>query len=161
MNQELPDVQVGYRKGRGTTDQTANICWIIDHKKKQGKSRKTSTSALLTTLKPLAGWSKTNCGKFFKRWEYQAILPASWETCMQVKKQQLDTDLEKWTGSKLGKNYIKDVYCQPDYLMSMQNTSCEMLGWVKLNLESRLPGKISTTTDNQMIQLLMAESEEN
>ena len=55
MNQGLPDVQVGYKKGRGTADQIANICWIIDHKTKQGKSRKTSTSALLTTLKPLAG----------------------------------------------------------------------------------------------------------
>ena len=70
---------------------------------------------------------------------------------MPVKKQQLETDLEKQTGSKLGKDYVKDVYCQPAYLTSMQSTPCEMLGWVNLNLESRLPGKISTTTDKQMI----------
>ena len=52
---------------------------------------------------------KTNCGKFFKRWEYQTTLPASWEICMLVKKQQLESDMEQWTGSKLGKEYVKDV----------------------------------------------------
>jgi len=52
---------------------------------------------------------KTNCGKFFKRWEYQTTLPASWEICMLVKKQQLEPDMEQWTGSKLGKEYVKDV----------------------------------------------------
>ena len=67
MNQELPDVQVEYSKGRGTTDQIANICWIIDHRKKQGKSRKTSTSASLTMLKAFMVWVPTTCGKFFKR----------------------------------------------------------------------------------------------
>jgi len=84
MNQELPDVQTGFRKGRGTWDQIANICWIIE---KQENSRKTSTSASLSTLKPLTVCITTNCGKFLKRWEYQTTLPASWETCMKVKKQ--------------------------------------------------------------------------
>ena len=69
MNWELPDVQAGFRKGRGTRDHTANICWIIKKKKKQEKSRKTSTSASLTMLKPLTVWITTNCGKFFKRWK--------------------------------------------------------------------------------------------
>ena len=55
-------------------------------------------------------WITTNCGKFLKSWEYQATLPASWETCMQVKKQQLEPDMEQQTGSKLGKEYIKGVY---------------------------------------------------
>ena len=68
MNRELPDVQAGFRKGRGSTDQIANICWII---KKQKSSRKTSTSALLTMPKPLTVWTTTNCGKFLKRWDYQ------------------------------------------------------------------------------------------
>ena len=68
VNCELPNVQAGFRKGRGTTDQIANICWIIEKAK---SSRKTSTSASLTTLKPLTMWITTNCGKFFKRWEYQ------------------------------------------------------------------------------------------
>ena len=68
VNRELPDVQARFRKGRGTIDQIANICWII---KKARKFQKTSTSASLTMLKPLAVWITTNCGKFLKRWEYQ------------------------------------------------------------------------------------------
>ena len=74
VNYELPDVQAGFRKGRGTRDQIANNRWII---KKQGNSRKTSTSALLTMLKPLTLWIKTNCGKFLKTWEYQTTSPVS------------------------------------------------------------------------------------
>ena len=68
--------------------------------KKQESSRKTSISALLTTPKPLTVWITTNCGKFWKRWEYQTIWPASWETYMQVRKQQLELDMEQQTGSK-------------------------------------------------------------
>ena len=68
MNHELPEVQAGFRKGRGTRDQIANIRWIIE---KQESSRKTSTSALLTMPKPLTVWITINCGKFFKKWEYQ------------------------------------------------------------------------------------------
>ena len=70
-------------------------------------------------LKPLCGLQQT--GKFFKRWEHQTTLPATWETCMQVKKQQLELDMEKWTGSKLGKEYVKAVYCHPSYLTYMQS----------------------------------------
>ena len=78
---------------------------------------------------------------------------------MQVKKQQLEPDMEQWTGSKLGKEYVKAVYCHPAYITSMQSTSCEMPGWIKHKLESRLPGEISITsyTDDTT---LMAESEE-
>ena len=75
---------------------------------------------------------------------------------MQVKKQQLELDMEQQTGSKSGKEYIKAVYCHTAYLTYMQNTSCEMLGWMKHKLESRLPGEISTTSDT----MLVAESEE-
>ena len=75
--------------------------------KNQESSRKTSTSASLTMPKPLTVWTTTNYEKFFKRWEYQTTLPASWEICMQVKKQQLELDMEKQTGSKSGKEYIK------------------------------------------------------
>ena len=144
VNDELPDVQAGFRKGRGTRDQIANICWIL---KKQENSRKVSTSASLTTLKPLTVWIITNCvcRKFFKRWEYQIILPVSLETCMQVKKQQLEPYMEQLTGSKLGKEYDKTVCCHPVHLISMQNTSCEMPGWMSYKLESRLLGKISAT----------------
>ena len=106
--------------------------------------------ALLTTPKPLTVWITTNYGKFLKRWEYQTTWAASWEICMQVKKQQLELDMEQQTGSKLGKEYVKAVYCHPAYLTYMQSTSWEMLGWMKHKLESRLPGEISTTSDMQM-----------
>ena len=124
-NHELPDVEAGFRKGRGTRDQIANICWII---KKARDSRKTSISALLTMPKPLTVWITINCGKFFKRWEYQATWPASWEICMQVKKQQLELNMELLTGSELRKEYVKDVYRHPAYLTYMQSISCEMPG---------------------------------
>ena len=98
VNRELPDVQVGFRKGRGTE---IKLPTSIGSLKKQESSRKTSTSALLTTLKPLTVWITTNHGKFLKRLE--APLPASWEISMQVKKQQLEPDAEQQTGSKLRK----------------------------------------------------------
>ena len=75
----------------------------IGSSKKQESSRKTSTSALLTTPKPLNVWITRNCGKFFKKWDYQTTWPSSWEICMQVKKQQLELDVEKQTGSKSGR----------------------------------------------------------
>ena len=81
VKRELPDVQAGFRKGRGTRDQIANI-WSS---KRQESSRKTSFSALLTMPKPLTVWITTNCGKFWKRWEYQTTWPSSWEICMQVR----------------------------------------------------------------------------
>ena len=109
-----------------------------------------STSALLTKPKPLTVWMTTNCGKFLKRWEYQTTLPASWEICMQVKKQQLELDMEQQTGSKLGKEYFKAIYCHPAYLTYMQSISCKMPDWKKHKLESRLPGEISTASDMQM-----------
>ena len=120
---------------------------------RQGSSRKISTSASWTTLKPLTMCITTNCGKFFKRWVYQTTLPVPWETCMQVKKQQLELDMEQLTGSKLEKEYNKAVCCNPVYLTYMQSISCEMPGWMKHKLESRFPGEISTTSDRQMIRL--------
>ena len=79
---------------------------------------------------------------------------------MQVKKQLLELDREQQTGSKLGKEYIKAVYCHPAYLTYMQSTSCEIPGWLKHKLESRLMGEISITSDMQMTQPLTAESED-
>ena len=92
--------------------------------------------------KPLPVWITTNCGKFFKRKDYQTTGFAFWEICMQVKKQQLELDMEQETGSKLGKEYVKAVYCHPPYLTYMQNTSCEMSSWLKHKLESGLPEEI-------------------
>ena len=150
-NHELLDVQAGFRKFRGTRDQIANILQIIE---KAREFQKTSTSALVTMSKSLTVWTTTNCGKFLKIWEYQTTLSAFWEICMQVKKQQLELDMEKWTGSKLGKEYIKAVYCHPAYLNYMQSTSCEMLGWIKHKLKSRMLEEISITSDMQMIPTL-------
>ena len=96
MNWEIPDVQAGFRKSRGTTDQIANMHWII---KKKKSSWKTSISGLLTMPKPLTVWITINCGKFWKRWEYQTI-SASWEIYMQVRKQQLELDMGQQTASK-------------------------------------------------------------
>ena len=97
MNCELPDVQAGFRKGRGTRDQIANLCWIME---KAREFQKTSISALLTMPKPLTVWITRNCGKFWKRWEYQTTWPASWDTYMQARKQQLELDMDQQTGSK-------------------------------------------------------------
>ena len=95
--QDVQDVQAGFRKGRRTRDQIANIRGSL---KKQVNSRKISTSALLTAPKLLTVWITANCGKFFKRWEYQTTSPTSWEIRMQVRKQQLERDMEQQTGSK-------------------------------------------------------------
>ena len=97
VNQELPDVQVGFRKGRRTRNQIANICWIME---KAREFQKNIYFHFLTMPKPLTVWITINCGKFWKRWEYQTTLPASSKTCMQVKKQQLELDMEQWTGSE-------------------------------------------------------------
>ena len=151
MNHYLPDVQAGFRKGRGTRDQIANIHWIIEKARRFQKT----FFALLTMQKPLTVWNTTNCGKFFKRWEHQTTWPASWEICMQVRKQQLELDMEQQTGSNR-KRSMSRLYLFT-LLTYMQNTSWETLGWMKHKLESRLPGEISITSDDTT---LMAESEE-
>ena len=138
-NHELPDTQAGF---------TANIHWIIE---KAREFQKNIYFCFIDYAKPLTVWITTNCGKFFKRWEYQTILPASLEICMQVKKQKLELDVEEQIGSKLGKEYIKAVYCHPAYLTYMQSIACEILGWMKHKLGSRFLGEISTTSDTQMI----------
>ena len=109
--------------------------------KKQENYRKISTSASLTTRKLLTAWIMTNCGKFLKIWEYQTTLPASFKTCMQVKKQQLE---QIWNNGLVPNRQrsTSRLYYHPVYLIYMQSTSCEMLGWMKHKLESRLQGEI-------------------
>ena len=80
---------------------------------------------------------------------------------MQVKKQQLELDMERQTGSKSGKEYVKVVYCHPAYLTYMQSTSCKMLGWMKHKLESGLLGEISITSDMQMTPFLRQKAKKN
>ena len=129
--------------------------------KKQGSSRKTSISALLMMPKPFIMYITINCGQFCKRWEYQTTWPSSWETYMQVRKQQLELVMQQQTGSKSGKEYIKAVYCHPAYLTYMQSTSWEILGWKKHKLESRLPEEISITSDMQMTPPLWQKVKRN
>ena len=97
MNCELADVQAGFRKGRGTRDQIANIHWIME---KAREPQKNIYFCFIDYAKPLTMWITINYGKFWKTWEYQTTWPTSWETCMQVRKQQLELDMEQQAGSK-------------------------------------------------------------
>ena len=97
VNRDLPDVQAGFRKGRGTRDQIANIRWIME---KAREFQKNISFCFIDYAKALIMWITINCGKFWKRWEYQTTWSASWEICMQVRKQQLELDMEQQTGSK-------------------------------------------------------------
>ena len=101
MNHELPDVQAGFRKVRGTRDQISNTHLIIEKKRVPENHL-----LLLCWLCQTFVWITNNCGKFLKKWEYQTTWPASWETCMQVRKQQLELDMEQQTGSKSGQEYV-------------------------------------------------------
>ena len=91
MNQELPDVQAGFRKDRGTSDQIANIRWIVE------KARELQKNIYFCLIEYAKAF---DCGKFRNRWEYQTTWPASWEICMQVRKQQLELDMEQQIASK-------------------------------------------------------------
>ena len=94
VNRELPDVQAGFTKGRGTRDQIANICWIIE------KAKEFQKNIYFCFIDYMTVWITINCGKFWKRWEDQTIWSASWEICMQVRKQQLELGMEQQTDSK-------------------------------------------------------------
>ena len=111
-------------------------------------------------LKPLTVWITTNGGKFF-----EMGIPDHF-TCLlrnlyAGQKQQLELDMQQRTGSKLGKEYVKAVYCHPANLTSMQSTSCEMPDWMKHKLESRLPGEVSITSDMQMTPPLWQKVKRN
>ena len=136
MTHELPDVQAGFRKGRGTRDPIANICWIIE------KARKFQKNIYFCFTDYAKAFDCVDHSKLWKILKEMGI-PVSWEICMQVRKQQLELDMEQQTDSKSGKEYIKAVYCHPAYLTYMQSTSWKMLGWLKHKLKSRLPWEIN------------------
>ena len=101
MNWEIPDVQAGFRKGRGMRDQNVSICWIL------GKAREFQKNIyIIDCPKTFDCVDRNKLWKIFKEMGIPDHLHASWETCMQVKKQQLDLDMEQRTGSKLGKKYV-------------------------------------------------------
>ena len=105
-NRELKMYKMGFEEAEKSE---IKLPTFVGSWRKQSSSRNKSTFASLTMPKPLTVWITTNCRQFLKRWEYQTILLVFWETCMQVKKQQLELDMEQWTGSKLGKEYVSTV----------------------------------------------------
>ena len=156
-NHEIPDVEAGFRKGRGTWDQIANIRWIME---KAGEFQKNIYFCFIDYAKAFDCGSQQTV-KNSLRWEKQTTLLASWEICMKIKKQQLELDMEQQTGSKLGKEYIKAACCHPAYLTYVQSTWHEMPGWMKHKLESRSSGEISITSDMQMTPPLWQKVKKN
>ena len=146
MNQELSDVQAGLRKGRGIRDQIANICWIIERAR---EIQKNIYSASLTTLKPLTVWITKNC-EILKKMGIPDYLTCLQRNLYAAQEGTVKTRHGTRTGSKLGKEYIKAVYCHPAHLTYMQSISCKMLGWMNHKLESRLLGEISATLNMQI-----------
>ena len=128
--------------------------------KKQESSRKTSF-LLYWLCQSLDCVDHNKLWKILKETGIPDTWPDSWQICMQVRKQQLELDVEQQTGSKSGKEYVKAVYCHPVYLTYMQSTSWETLGWKKHKLESRLPGDISITSDVQMTPPLWQKVKRN
>ena len=137
MNHEIPDVQAGFRKGRRTTDQIANIGWIIE------KARELQKNIYFCFI---------DYAKAFDCVDHNKLENSSRNG--NTRPQQLQPDMEQRTGSKLRKEYVEAICCHPAYLTYMQSTSCEMLSWMKHKLESRLlGGYISVTSDMQMTPL--------
>ena len=146
VNSELPDVQAGFRKIRGTRDQTANICWIIE---KVREFQKNIYFCFIDYAKAF------DCVDHNKLWEIPKDMGIPDHlTCLLrnlfASQEATEPDMEQQTGSKLGKEYTKAVYCHPAYLTSMQSISWKMPGWMKHKLESRLLGEISIISDMQM-----------
>ena len=145
-------------KARGTRDQIANIHWIIE---KAREFQKNMYFCFFNYAKASDCVNHNKLWKILKEMRIQTILPVSWETCMQVKKQQLELDMEQRTGSQLGNEHVKAVYCHPAYLTYIQSTSYKMPGWMKHKLESRLPREISTTWDMEMTPHLWQKTKRN
>ena len=158
VNCELPDVQAGFRKGRGTRDQIDNIHWIIE--KASEFQKKNIYFCFTDYAKAFDHVDQNKLWKILKEMGIPDHLTCLL-TCMQVRKQQLEMDMEQQAGSILGKEYIKAVYCHLAYLTYMQSTPCEMLVWMKHKLESRLPAEISITSDMQMTPPLWQKAKKN
>ena len=124
MNCELPDVQAGFRKGRGTRDQIANICWIIE---KAREFLKNIYFCFIDNTKAFDYVEHNKLWKILKEMGIPDHLICLLRVCMQVKKQQLEQDMKQQTGSKSGKEYVNAVYCHPAYLIYIHSISCEML----------------------------------
>ena len=146
MNREFPDVQAGFRKGRGTRDQIGNIHWII---KKVWEFQKNIYFCFIDYTKAFDSVDHHKLWKIPKEMEITDHL-----TCLLRnlcgRKEQLELDMEQHISSKSGMEYVKAVYCHPVYLTYMQNTSCKIPGEMNHKLESTMSGEISVTSDMQM-----------
>ena len=157
VNRESPDIQIGFRKAE---ESEIKLPTSVGSSKKQESSRKTSTSALLIMSKPL------DCVDHNKMWKILKEMGIPDLACLlrnlyAGQEATVKPDMGQHTGSKLGKEYVKALYCHPACLTYMQSTSCEMLGWVKHKLESRLPGEVSITSDMQMTPPLWKKVKKN
>ena len=156
VNSGLPNVQAGFRKGRGTRDHITNIHWTI------AKAREFQKNIYFCFIDHAKAFDYVGHNKLWKILKEMGI--ADHLTCLlrnlyASQEQQLEPNMEQQTGSKQGKEYIKFAYCHPAYLT--QSTSCKMLGWMKHKLESRLPGEISTTSDMQITPALWQNGKKN
>ena len=158
VNRELPDVQAGFKRGRGTRDQIANIRLIME------KAREFQKNIYFCFLDYAKVFDCVDHNKLWKILKEMGI--PDHLTCLLInlyagKEAMLRPDMEQQTGSKSGNVYIKAVYCHPAYLTSMQSTLSEMPDWMKHKLESRLPGEISITSDTQMTPRLWQKAKRN
>ena len=138
MNRELPDVQAGFRKGRGNRDWIANVPWIIE---KAREFQKKIYFCFIDYAKAFDCVDHNKLWKILKEIGVPNHLTCLLRNLYARQEATVRMDMEQWIGSKLGKEYIKAVYCQPAYLTYMHSTSCKMPSWIKNKLESRLLGK--------------------
>ena len=157
VNSELPDVQAGFQKGRGTRDQITKICWIIE------KAREFQKNIYFCFINYAKAFDCVDHNKLWKILQEMGI--PDHLTCL-LRNLYAGQEATVTTGHgtdwfQIGKGDFKPVYCHPAYLIYMQNTSCETLGWMKQKLESRLPGEISITSDMQVTPLLWQKAKKN
>ena len=158
MNWALLDVQAGSRKDRGTRDQVANTCWIIE------KTREFQKNIYFCFTDYAKAFDCVDHNKLLKILKDMGIpdhLTCLLRNLWAAQEATVRTGYETTDWFQLGKEYIKAVYCHPAYLTYMQSTSCEMLGWMKHKLESWLPGEISITSDMQMTPPLWQKVKSN
>ena len=158
MNCEFPDVQAGFRRGRGTRDQIANICWIIE---KAREFQKNIYFCFIDYAKAFDCVDPNKLWKILKEMGIPDHIICLLRNLCVGQEATVRTGHGQLTSSKLGKEYVQAVYCHPAYLTSMQSTSWETLDWKKHKLESGLPGEISINSDTQMTSSLWQKIKRN
>ena len=157
VNRELPDVQAEFRKGRGTRDQIANICWIIEKVRESQKNY----FCFIDYAKAFDCVNHNKLWKILKEIGIPDHLTCLLRNLYAGKEGTVRTGHVTTDWFQIRKEYIKDVYCHPAHFVSMKSTSWEIPGWMKHKLESRLPGEISITSDMQMTPPLWQRAKRN